>query len=49
MRQFLSGVIAALVLIAAAGFGYIALGLAPVASALAPSLLLSEKLITGIY
>lgn len=46
MRQFLFGFIAALTLIGAAGLGYVALGLAPVATASAP--LPFEKLITGI-
>jgi thiosulfate dehydrogenase len=46
MRQFIFGFIAALILIAAGGFGYVALGLAPVATASAP--LPFEKLITGI-
>src|SRR5882762_3892720 len=46
MKQFLFGFVAALVLIAAAGLGYVALGLAPVATASAP--LPFEKLITGI-
>src|SRR5476649_2964067 len=46
MRQFIFGFIAAIVLIAAAGLGYVALGLAPVATASAP--LPFEKLITGI-
>ncbi|HVV73502.1 MAG TPA: c-type cytochrome [Verrucomicrobiae bacterium] len=46
LRQFLFGFIAALVLIAAAGFGYIKLGLAPVATSSAP--LPFEKLVTGI-
>jgi thiosulfate dehydrogenase len=46
MKQFLVGFVAALVLIAAAGLGYVALGLAPVATASAP--LPFEKLITGI-
>jgi len=46
MRQFLFGFIAALALIAAGGFGFVALGLAPVATASAP--LPFEKLITGI-
>ena len=34
MKQFLFGFVAALLLIAAAGLGYVALGLAPVATAL---------------
>jgi thiosulfate dehydrogenase len=46
MRQFIFGFIAALTLIAAWGFCYVALGLAPVATASAP--LPFEKLITGI-
>ena len=46
MRQFIFGFIAALVLIAAGGLGFVALGLAPVATASAP--LPFEKLITGI-
>jgi mono/diheme cytochrome c family protein len=46
MRQFIFGFIAALILIAAGGLGYVALGLAPVATASAP--LPFEKLITGI-
>jgi len=46
MRQFIFGFIAALISIAAGGFGYVALGLAPVATASAP--LPFEKLITGI-
>src|SRR5471030_81248 len=46
MRQFIFGFIAAFALIAAAGLGYVALGLAPVATASAP--LPFEKLITGI-
>ena len=46
MRQFIFGFIAALTLIAAGGLGYVALGLAPVATASAP--LPFEKLITGI-
>ena len=46
MRQFVLGFIAALTLIAAGGLGYVALGLAPVATAAAP--LPFEKLITGI-
>jgi len=46
MRYFIFGLIAALALIAAGGLGYIALGLAPVATASAP--LPFEKLITGI-
>jgi len=44
MRQFIFGFIAALVLLAAGGFGYVAMGLAPVATASAPLPL--EKLIT---
>ena len=46
MRQFIFGFISALALILAAGYGYIELGLAPVATASAP--LPFEKLITGI-
>jgi thiosulfate dehydrogenase len=46
MRQFIFGFIAALMLIAAGALGYVALGLAPVATASAP--LPFEKLITGI-
>jgi thiosulfate dehydrogenase len=46
MRQFVLGFLAALILIAAAGFAYVALGLAPVATASAP--LPFEKLITGM-
>ena len=46
MRLFLFGFIAALTLIGAAGLGYVALGLAPVATASAP--LPFEKLITRI-
>jgi mono/diheme cytochrome c family protein len=46
MRQFIFGFIAAFVLVAAGGLGYVALGLAPVATASAP--LPFEKLITGI-
>lgn len=46
MRHFIFGFIAALTLIAAGGFCYVALGLAPVATASAP--LPFEKLITGI-
>jgi thiosulfate dehydrogenase len=46
MRQFIFGFIAALTLIAAGGLGYVALGLAPVATASAP--LPFEELITGI-
>jgi len=46
MRQFLFGFISALVLLSAAGFAYIELGLAPVATSSAP--LPFEKLITGI-
>src|ERR1700680_2889821 len=46
MRQFIFGFIAALVLIAASGLGFVALGLAPVATASAP--LPFEKLITGM-
>ena len=46
MKQFIFGFIAALILIAAGGLGYVSLGLAPVATASAP--LPFEKLITGI-
>lgn len=46
MRLFLFGFIAALTLIGAAGLGYVALGLAPVATASAP--LPFETLITAI-
>ena len=46
MKQFLFGFIAALLLLAVFGLGYIALGLAPVATASDP--LPFEKLITGI-
>lgn len=46
MRQFIFGFIAALALIAAGGLSYVALGLAPVATASAP--LPFEKLITGM-
>ena len=46
MKQFLFGFAAALLLIAASGLGFVALGLAPVATASAP--LPFEKLITGI-
>jgi hypothetical protein len=46
MKLFIFGFIAALILIAAGGLGYVALGLAPVATASAP--LPFEKLITGI-
>jgi mono/diheme cytochrome c family protein len=46
MRQFIFGFIAALVLLAAGGLGFAALGLAPVATSSAP--LPFEKLITGI-
>jgi thiosulfate dehydrogenase len=46
MRRFIFGFTAALTLIAAGGLGYVALGLAPVATASAP--LPFEKLITGI-
>jgi thiosulfate dehydrogenase len=46
LRPFIFGFIAALTLIAAGGLGYIALGLAPVATASAP--LPFERLITGI-
>jgi mono/diheme cytochrome c family protein len=46
MMQFIFGFVAALTLIAAGGLGYVALGLAPVATASAP--LPFEKLITSI-
>jgi len=46
MRKFIFGFIAALTLIAVGGLSYVALGLAPVATASAP--LPFEKLITGI-
>lgn len=46
MRQFIFGFIAALTLIAAGGLGYVALGLAPVATTSAP--LPFERLIAGI-
>jgi thiosulfate dehydrogenase len=46
MRQFVLGFLAALILIAAGGFAFVALGLAPVATASAP--LPFEKLITRI-
>src|SRR5579863_4456363 len=46
MRQFTFGFIAAMALLAAGGLGYVALGLAPVATASPP--LPFEKLITGI-
>jgi thiosulfate dehydrogenase len=46
MKQFILGFVAALVMLAAVGFGFVALGLAPVATASAP--LPFEKLITGI-
>src|ERR1700730_3756655 len=46
MKQILFGFFAALLLIAAVGLGYVALGLAPVATASAP--LPFEKLIAGI-
>src|SRR6202171_4179176 len=46
MKQVLFGFVAALLLMAAAGLGYVALGLAPVATASAP--LPFQKLITGI-
>jgi thiosulfate dehydrogenase len=46
MRQFIFGFEASLLLIAAGGLGYVALGLAPVATTSAP--LPFEKLITGI-
>src|ERR1019366_340783 len=46
MRQFVLGFLAALILIAAGALAYVALGLAPVATASAP--LPFEKLVTGI-
>jgi mono/diheme cytochrome c family protein len=46
MMRFIFGFIAALVLIAVGGLGYVGLGLAPVATASAP--LPFERLITGI-
>jgi thiosulfate dehydrogenase len=46
MRKFILGFISAIALIVAAGFAYVALGLAPVATASAP--LPFEKLIAGI-
>ncbi|HXN23183.1 MAG TPA: c-type cytochrome [Candidatus Dormibacteraeota bacterium] len=46
MKEFLFGFVAAMLLIAVAGLGYVALGLAPVATASAP--LPFEKLITSI-
>src|ERR1700694_3377129 len=46
MKQFAFGFVAALLLLAAGGLAYVALGLAPVATASAP--LPFEKLITGI-
>src|SRR5260370_35751992 len=46
MRQFIFGFIAALALIAAGGLGYVALGLAPVATTSTP--LTFERLIAGI-
>jgi mono/diheme cytochrome c family protein len=46
MKKFLFGFLAAVVLIVAGGFAYVALGKAPVATASAP--LPFEKLITGI-
>ena len=46
IRQFIFGFITALALIAVGGLSYVALGLAPVATASAPLPL--EKLITGI-
>ena len=46
MKRFIIGFLAALALIAAGGLGYVALGLAPVATSSAP--LPFEKLITGI-
>jgi thiosulfate dehydrogenase len=45
MRQFIFGLIAALMLIAAGGYAYVALGLAPVATSSAP--LPMEELITS--
>ena len=45
MKKFILGFAAALALIALLGFGYVALGLAPVATVSAP--LPFEKLITG--
>jgi thiosulfate dehydrogenase len=46
MRQFILGFIAALVLLVAAGYAYVSLGLAPVATSSAP--LPFERLITGM-
>src|SRR6266404_4600850 len=46
MKQFALGFVAALLLLAAGGLGYVALGLAPVATASGP--LPFEKLITGM-
>jgi thiosulfate dehydrogenase len=46
MKSFIFGFIFALVLIAAVGFGYVAMGQAPVATSAAP--LPFERLITGI-
>ena len=46
MKKFILGFVSAFVLIAILGFGYVKLGLAPVATASAP--LPFEKLITGI-
>jgi mono/diheme cytochrome c family protein len=46
IRQFIFGFIAAFVLITAAGFGYIEMGMAPVATSSAP--LPFERLIAGI-
>lgn len=46
MKQFISGFITALVLLAVGGFAFVVLGLAPVATASAP--LPFEKLITSI-
>ena len=46
MRQFILGFVSALVFILAAGYGYVEMGLAPVATSSAP--LPFEKLITGI-
>ena len=46
MRQFILGFLSAFVLIAAAGYGYIAMGIAPIATSSGP--MPFEKLITGI-
>ena len=46
MKKFIFGFASAMALLALLGFGYIALGLAPVATASAP--LPFEKLVTGI-